>query len=110
MLIVAGGISIAWPGNEVLDSTEILDYSTKTSWVQVAVLPSARGNVFAATVGNIFYVTGGNQADIITSGPIVSYDPESDSWRDEGTMTMGRFYHSGTPVSLDAMKIFCPEL
>ena len=99
MLIVSGGHT---------DSTEVLDYSTKTSWVQVAVLPSARNSVFAATVGNVFYVTGGSRHQ---SGPIVSYDPESDRWRDEGTMMMGqRWYHGGTPVPLDAMKSFCPEL
>ena len=107
MLIVAGG-----DGSGILDSTEVLDYSSKTAWVQVAALPSARYDVHGVTVGDVFYVTGGTSYidSIHPRKSIVSYDPESDSWQEAGTMIMNRASHGATAVPLDAMKIFCPEL
>ena len=95
-------------------STEVLDYSSKSAWVPVAAMPSARQDFYAFTVGNVFYVTGGLE-DRSTywrhwSKSIVSYNPDSDTWKDVGNMTRERLYHGGTPVPLDAMKSFCPEL
>ena len=101
MLIVAGG-----DGRDILDSTEVLDYSVKTAWVQVAALPSPRHVVYGATIGNVFYITGGTP----TKTSVVSYDPESDSWQEAGTLSLPRAHHGATAVPLDAMKTFCPEL
>ena len=101
MLIVAGG-----DGSGILDSTEVLDYSSKTAWVQVAALPSPRHVVYGVTIANVFYITGGTP----TKTSVVSYDPESDSWQEAGITPTSWTSHAGTAVPLDAMKIFCPEL
>ena len=107
MLIVAGG-----DGSGILDSTEVLDYSSKTAWVQVAALPSPRHVVYGVTIGNVFYITGGHLHSVttVTTTSVVSYDPKSDSWQEAGTLSLPRAHHGTTAVPLDAMKTFCPEL
>ena len=89
------------------DRAEVLEHGPpQGGWRYVGVLPSPRGRVWGATVGGVFHVAGG----YTTPHSIVSYDPETRTWGEAGTLHMPRYRHGGTAVSLEAMQRYCPEL
>lgn len=108
MLIVAGGTIIPPGGNYGAVSTEVLDYTSRESWRFVGPMPRGRRGTRGVTIGGVFYVSAGWEGGNLNA--IVSYNPESESWQEAGSLTKGRHWHGGAAVPLHALKDHCPGL
>ena len=75
-------------------------------WREVAggELPSPRYGLRAAMVGDVLHVTGGADANALTS--ILAWDPDTESWQDVGELHVERATHAAVEVPDTLIK--CP--
>ena len=75
-------------------------------WTEVegGELPSVRHGLRAAMVGDVLHVTGGNDANDLTS--ILAWDPYTESWQDAGELNVGRYFIAAVAVPDSIIK--CP--
>jgi hypothetical protein len=119
---VAGGYSTS--GN--LDSTETLQLSsTGTEWIlRAGKLPSRQYGLRGVTLGNIFYVSGGDDFDEYDNeydfddydtfdfeggfhDSILAWTEATEEWTKVGTMTTARYYHGVASVPISAVQEWC---
>ena len=74
--------------------------------VEGGELPSPRHGLRATFVGDILFVTGGNDGNYLTS--ILSWDPIAEYWLPAGDLVVGRYYHAA--VAVPASAVFCDVL
>ena len=72
--------------------------------VEGGELPSARSGLRAAMVGDVLHVTGGNDANDLTS--ILAWDPVAESWQDVGDFAVARSLQAA--VAIPIAMIRCP--
>jgi len=104
IILVSGG----WNnGAQFLDSTELM--VNFKPWRPAANLPSPRFGLRAASLDNKVFLFGGSQAGNRSASylnSILSYEPDTDTWQEAGTMTLPRRYHAVT-VFPDVSQL-CP--
>ena len=61
-------------------------------------LPSPREGLRAALVGDILFVTGGEDEDYNELTSILSWDPVAESWQTAGDLDVGRYSHAAVVV------------
>jgi len=107
MLIVAGGRSAA-DSQLSLSSTEVMDYTGSGSWRQAGLLPTARWGLRGVSIGQDFYVTGGD-AGVSTgwNDEILSWDPVGEAWTVAGHLLFPRANHGLAEVSIDSFTDYC---
>jgi hypothetical protein len=101
--IVAGGEYFGY-----LDSTETLDLSTQgAQWIlRAGRLPSGRDGLRGATLGNTFYVSGGNDGSS-TLDTVLGWTEANDEWTQAGTMATARYFHAVAAVPSTAVAEWC---
>jgi hypothetical protein len=103
--IVAGGV-----GSSILDSTETLDLSNAGAhWVlRAGLLPSPRRGLRGATLGNVFYVSGGVDGSTGKDlDAVLGWTEASNEWTPAGTMATARRYHAVAAVPSTALAEWC---
>jgi len=92
IILVTGGYNT---GAEYPDSTELMvDFKP---WRPAANLPFPRFGLRAASLDNKVFLFGGSQAGNRSASylnSILSYEPDTDTWQEAGTMTVGRHGHA----------------
>ena len=82
-------------------------YSTggQLEWREVegGELPSPRSSLQATLVGDLLFVTGGYDGDVLTS--ILSWDPVAETWQAAGDLAVARYYQAA--VGLPSSFIEC---
>jgi len=84
-IYVFGGHDGATP----INTAEVYDPGTDT-WATLAVLPTARNWVRAATVGSAIYVIGGTDTGGLAQNLVDIYDPATDTWTAGAVMPTAR--------------------
>ena len=104
VLLVTGGAY-----TDYLSSTELFPYTGPGagSWREAGLLPSARGGLRAAKLGQLLLVTGGAISDSSGMGEVLTWDSVSESWSVAGHMETARSWHGVTQVSLVVMADYC---
>jgi len=88
VVLVSGGGNYGAAG--YLDSTELMvDFKP---WRPAANLPSPRDGLRAASLDNKVFLFGGNSHSDLDS--ILSYEPDTDTWKEAGTMNVPRRDHA----------------
>jgi len=89
IVLVTGGYNT---GAKYLDSTELMvDFEP---WRPAANLPSPRRGLQAASLDNKVFFFGGEDSSRSDLDSILSYEPDTDTWQEAGTMTVPRGYHA----------------
>merc|ERR1711988_1549700 len=89
IVLVTGGYNT---GAKYLDSTELMvDFEP---WRPAANLPSPRRGLQAASLDNKVFFFGGEDSSRSDLDSILSYEPDTDTWQEAGTMTLPRKYHA----------------
>ena len=65
--------------------------------VEGGKLPSPRSSLRATLVGDLLFVTGGYDGDVLTS--ILSWDPVAETWQAAGDLAVARYYHAAVALS-----------
>jgi len=77
MVLVTGG----WDGYGPVNSTEVLDLSSSgNGWREVGMLPSARYGLRAASLGDVLYVTGGDDGSAEDIDEVLAWDGIAETW------------------------------
>merc|ERR1711971_781690 len=96
-LLVTGG----YDGQQVLDSTERLNYSTdEPHWRVTGPLPAARHGLRAA------YVSGG-KLDTSEAGEVLVWDAVAEEWSEAGSLQVNRQAHAVLEVPILALATNC---
>jgi len=102
-LLVTGG----YDGQQVLDSTERLNYSTEEPhWRVTGPLPAARHGLRAAYVSGVLHVTGG-KLDTSEAGEVLVWDAVAEEWSTAGFMQVNRQAHAVLEVPILAIATHC---
>ena len=85
-----------------------MDYTGSGSWRQAGLLPTARWGLRGVSIGQDFYVTGGD-AGLSTGwkNEILSWDPVGEAWTVAGHLLFPRANHGLAEVSLDSFTDYC---
>ena len=79
------------------------DGDNHMQWREVGHLPIATYGLRAAVIDNIIFVTGGfNQLN-----SILAWDPISESWNEEGRLSVGRYKHAAVAIPLAIAQSGC---
>ena len=76
------------------------------SWREAGLLPSPRGALRAAKVGDLLHVTGGYDTSS-DMDKILTWDSVSETWPEAGHMNTVRWHHGVTEVSLAVVADYC---
>ena len=63
-----------------------MDYTNSGAWRDAEPLPTARENLRGVSIGQDFYVTGGEDFNWSWQDEILSWDPVSETWAVAGHM------------------------
>ena len=104
MLLVTGGFSFPY----YLDTTEVFPFTGlgAGSWREAGLLPSPRGALRAARVGDLLHVTGGYDTSS-DMDEILTWDSVSESWSVAGHMKTARSFQGVTELSLAVVTDYC---
>jgi len=99
VLLVTGG----WTSSRsYLSSTEVAAYSSdgQLEWREVegGQLPSPRLGLRASVIGDLLFVTGGEDGDYNYVTSILSWDPVAESWQQAGNVAVARDLHAAVAV------------
>jgi len=104
MILVTGG----WDGYGPVNSTEVLELSDSAKgWREVGMLPSARYGLRAATLGDILYVTGGDDGSAQDMDEVLAWDGVAETWALAGHLAAPRRLHALTSVPQESLQSFC---
>jgi len=105
MVLVTGG----WDGYGPVNSTEVLDLSSAANgWREVGMLPSARYGLRAASLGDVLYVTGGDDGSAQDMDEVLAWDGIAETWAVAGHLAAPRRLHAVTSVSEEFLQSsFC---
>merc|ERR1712192_50889 len=100
VLLVTGGV---YSGFAFLSSTEVATYSNGgrlEEWREVegGELPQPRLGLRATLVGDILFVTGGQDDGYNYLTSILSWDPVAESWQAAGDLALARNLHAAVAV------------
>jgi len=102
-LLVTGG----YDGQQVLDSTERLNYSTEEPhWRVTGPLPAARHGLRAAYISGVLHVTGG-KLDTSEAGEVLVWDAVAEVWSTAGFLQVNRQAHAVLEVPILAIATKC---
>jgi len=102
-LLVTGG----YDGQQVLDSTERLNYSTEEPhWRVVGPLPAPRHGLRTAYISGMLHVTGG-KLDTSEAGEVLVWDPVAEDWAMVGGLQVNRQAHAVLEVPIVAVATDC---
>merc|ERR1719471_1059277 len=87
ILVTGGANTETWP----MDSTELM--VDLKPWRPAANLPSPRSGLRAASLDNKVFLFGGRKGRSYLDS-ILSYEPDTDTWQEAGTMTVPRYQHA----------------
>ena len=83
-----------------------MDYTNSGTWKDAEPLPAARTSLRGVSIGQDFYVTGGEDLDLVQD-EILSWDPITESWTVAGHLLFERSNHGVVEVSLDVFAKYC---
>ena len=71
--------------------------------VEGGELPSPRNGLQATVVGDVLYLTGGEDSNRNSLTSVLSWNPAGETWQEVGNLAVGRGYHAvAVPTSVVA--------
>ena len=87
---------------------QVMDYTNSGAWRVSEPLPTARTSLRGVSIGQDFYVTGGeDDLEYWVQNEILSWDPVSETWAVAGHLLSKRSDHGVAEVSLDEFADYC---
>ena len=83
-----------------------MDYTNSGTWKDAEPLPAARTSLRGVSIGQDFYVTGGEDLHWVQD-EILSWDPVSKTWAVAGHLFFKRSNHGVAEVSLHEFSDYC---
>ena len=90
-----------------LHFSQVMDYTNSGAWRVSEPLPTARTSLRGVSIGQDFYVTGGEDLEDWVQDEILSWDPASETWSVAGHLLKKRRNHGVAEVSLDEFTDYC---
>ena len=66
--------------------------------VEGGELPSPRSGLRATVVGDVLYVTGGEESNNNYFTSVLSWNPAGETWQEVGNLAVGRRFHAAVAV------------
>ena len=87
---------------------QVMDYTNSGAWRASEPLPTARTSLQGVSIGQDFYVTGGeDDLEYWVQDEILSWDPASETWSVAGHLLSRRSNHGVAEVSLYEFTDYC---
>ena len=70
-------------------------------------LPSPREGLRTALVGNLLFVTGGEEDNHSDLTSILAWDQVTESWQPSGNLAVRRHFHAAVAISTSTIAMYC---